>query len=124
VPPRLEKIIMRALARDPDDRYQDASDVYKDLERFMRERQSLTQVELARFMEVLFDEKERGAVIHDEPTISGDHRSGPIHGEHGDLEMEFEPDAEEPAAAPSADDPRTPPEGTPVQSLLKKFGLK
>jgi serine/threonine protein kinase len=89
VPPRLDKIIMRALARDPDDRYQDASDMYKDLERFLRERQSLTQVELARFMEVLFDEKERSSMINDEPTSgSGEHRLSGF----GDLEMEFEPD--------------------------------
>jgi serine/threonine protein kinase len=123
IPPRLDKIIMRSLARDPDDRYQDASDMYKDLERFLRERQSLTQVELARFMEVLFDERERSSMIHDEPNSgSGEHRMGATFDE---LEEEFEPEPTEPVppppAAPNA--PRSP-DSAPVQSLLKKFGLK
>jgi serine/threonine protein kinase len=119
VPERLDKIIMRSLARDPDDRYQDASDMYKDLERFLRERQSLTQVELARFMEVLFDERERSSMITDEPTSgSGEHSLG---GKFDALEEEFEPDPEVPPAPPT-EPPRA--DGKPVQSLLKKFGLK
>lgn len=122
VPAKLEKIIMRALAKDPTERYQDASDLQKDLERFLRERQSLTPAEIARFMEVLFDEKDRGAVISDEPTSgSGEHRA--LVG--SELEMEFEPDpvdADEDAPAPHP--PAVPENGTPVQSLLKKFGLK
>jgi serine/threonine protein kinase len=122
VPERLDKIIMRSLARDPDDRYQDASDMYKDLERFLRERQSLTQVELARFMEVLFDERERSAMITDEPTSgSGDHSLG---GKFDELEEEFEPDPEVPPAPPAVEPPRTPDGKPAVQSLLKKFGLK
>jgi len=96
--------------------------MHKDLERFLRERQSLTQAEIARFMEVLFDEKDRGAVISDEPTSgSGEHRQSG----GGDLEMEFEPEPSEPGGTASlVDEPAVPENGTPVQSLLKKFGLK
>ena len=126
VPERLDKIVMKALARDPAERYQEASDMYKDLEKFLREGgKSLTQLELARFMEVLFDEKERGATLHDEPTGSGS-GGGENRPVGGDLEMEFEPDPVEsqPPSFTALDDPQTLPPGSSVQSLLKKFGLK
>ncbi len=35
IPPRLERIVMRALARKPEDRYQSAADLAADLERFL-----------------------------------------------------------------------------------------
>src|SRR5579863_2628213 len=35
VPPQLEKIVMRALAKNPPDRYQSAADLASDLERFL-----------------------------------------------------------------------------------------
>jgi serine/threonine protein kinase len=115
IPPRLDKIVLKALSRDPDDRYQDAAEMGRDLERFLHERNTPnpTAIELARFMEVLFDEKERGTLVTDEPTGSGEHRSG------NDLEMEFEADADEHGDAPSG-----PVEPMSVQKLLKRFGLK
>ena len=86
----------------------------RDLDRFLHERNTPnpTAVELARFMEVLFDEKERGTLVTDEPTGSGEHRLG------NDLEMEFEPDAEDAGAAAGPQEPMS------VQKLLKRFGLK
>jgi serine/threonine protein kinase len=123
VPPRLDKIVMKSLSRDPEDRYQDAADMARDLERFLHERNTPnpTAVELARFMEVLFDEKERGAanIVHDEHTSggSGEFRSNTDAG--SDLEMEFEP--EEGAADPGGPAPTEP---MSVQKLLKRFGLK
>jgi serine/threonine protein kinase len=125
IPPRLDKIVMKSLARDPDDRYQDAADMSRDLERFLHERNAPnpTAVELARFMEVLFDEDERGtAITVDEHTTGsggsgeharGDHHSRPIFTE---LEEEFEADAA------GAEEPL--PEPMSVQKLLKRFGLK
>jgi len=65
-------------------------------------------------MEVLFDEKERGTLVTDEPTGSGEHRSG-----GSDLEMEFEPDVDDAGEAPGG-----PVEPMSVQKLLKRFGLK
>jgi serine/threonine protein kinase len=117
VPPRLEKIVMKALSRDPEDRYQDAADMGRDLERFLHERNapSPTAIELARFMEVLFDETERGTIVTDESsTGSGEHRSG-----GNDLEMEFESEPDASGSAASG-----PLEPMSVQKLLKRFGLK
>jgi serine/threonine protein kinase len=127
IPARLDKIVMKSLARDPDDRYQDAADMSRDLERFLHERNTPnpTAVELARFMEVLFDEADHGALAMDEPaggsgsgehSVSGDHRSRPIFTE---LEEEFE--AEEGDPSEGAEEPVEP---MSVQKLLKRFGLK
>ena len=59
IPEKLEKVIMKSLARDPDDRYQDAAEMYRDLERVLHEWQPPQAGALARFLELLFDEEER-----------------------------------------------------------------
>ena len=59
VPEALDRVIMKALARDPDDRYQDAGQMQRGLERFLRERPPVTARDLARFLELLFDRGER-----------------------------------------------------------------
>ena len=127
VPPRLDRIVMKSLARVPEDRYQDAAEMSRDLERFLHERNAPnpTAVELARFMEVLFDETERGATVApDEPgtttgsgehSLSAEHRSGPVFTE---LEEEFEGEDESEEAAEDPIEPMS------VQKLLKRFGLK
>jgi hypothetical protein len=50
---------MKALARDPAERYQDAGQMQRGLERFLRERPPVTARDLARFLELLFDRSER-----------------------------------------------------------------
>jgi len=127
VPARLDKIVMKSLARDPDDRYQDAADMSRDLERFLHERNTPnpTAFELNRFMEVLFDNPEQIMSPLDDPSggtgsgehgVSGDHRSSPIFTE---LEEEFE--AEDGGGAAVPEEPAEP---MSVQKLLKRFGLK
>ncbi len=59
VPEALDRVIMKALARDPDDRYQDAGQMQRGLERFLRERPPVTARDLARLLELLFDRDER-----------------------------------------------------------------
>jgi serine/threonine protein kinase len=59
VPEPLDRVIMKALAREPDDRYQDAGQMQRGLERFLRERPPVTARDLARFLELLFDRGER-----------------------------------------------------------------
>ncbi len=59
VPEALDRVIMKALARDPADRYQDAGQMQRGLERFLRERPPVTARDLARFLELLFDRQER-----------------------------------------------------------------
>lgn len=58
VPARLDEIVMRALARDPDDRYQDAREVHADLLEFLYPASpDLTQQSLSHFMRELFAEE-------------------------------------------------------------------
>jgi hypothetical protein len=59
VPEALDRVIMKALAREPAERYQDAGQMQRGLERFLRERPPVTARDLARFLELLFDRAER-----------------------------------------------------------------
>ena len=59
VPEPLDRVIMQALAREPDDRYQDAGQMQRGLERFLRDRPPVSARDLARFLELLFDRGER-----------------------------------------------------------------
>jgi len=59
VPEALDRVIMKALAREPDERYQDAGQMQRGLERFLRERPPVSARDLARFLELLFDRTER-----------------------------------------------------------------
>jgi hypothetical protein len=59
VPEALDRVIMKALARDPAERFQDAGQMQRGLERFLRERPPVTARDLARFLELLFDRAER-----------------------------------------------------------------
>ncbi len=69
VPERFEQIVGRALAKDPDERYEDAGEMQRELERALLELKPTTSQELARLMEVLFERDERG--IKDAPEESG-----------------------------------------------------
>jgi len=59
VPEALDRLIMKALAREPGERYQDAGQLQRGLERILRERPPVTARDLARFLELLFDRSER-----------------------------------------------------------------
>jgi len=112
VPPALERVVMKALERDPECRYQDAADMYRDLEAVMHETPPPpTAAALARFMETLYEPREREATVVDEA---------------------HEPDASPAAGGPSPEPPppASPPETTgpsasmSIQKLLKRFGIK
>jgi len=107
VPPALERVVMKALERDPERRYQDAAEMYRDLEAVMHEAPPPpTAATLARFMERLYEPQEREATVVDEA---------------------HEPEAPPAAASPA---PPPPPETTgpsasmSIQKLLKRFGIK
>lgn len=55
VPIELEAIVTRALQREPEDRYQDAAEMLKDLDTYLRRRPVVGPNELARFVARLFE---------------------------------------------------------------------
>jgi serine/threonine-protein kinase len=62
VPFELERIVKKALAKDRTLRYQNATDLYKDLARFLnKEYPDFTSSEFGNFMKVLFEEDYKGA---------------------------------------------------------------
>jgi len=93
VPEPLDRVIMKALAREPDERYQDAGQMQRGLERFLRERPPVSARDLARFLELLFDRSEReDGVVEHKPSADP-------------LPAELTPDP------------------MPLESLLKRFGI-
>ncbi len=57
-PQRLEEIVMRALSKDSNERYQSAREMQADLEAFVRdEKLPVSSIALAEFMKSLFEEK-------------------------------------------------------------------
>jgi serine/threonine protein kinase len=59
VPESLDRLVMKALAREPDERHQDAGQLQRAIERILRERPPVTARDIARFLELLFDRHER-----------------------------------------------------------------
>ena len=60
VPEAIERVLAKALAREPAERYQNGAELHRDLERYLRERSPASASALARFLESLFDAGERG----------------------------------------------------------------
>jgi serine/threonine protein kinase len=113
IPEKLEKVVMKALERDPEVRYQDAGEMLRDLERVLHEWQPATASGLVRFLEILFDEHERGDVVADADDA---HAQAPAR---IDELQEHVPEAPaEPPPAPPTKDPMS------IQKLLKRFGIK
>ena len=59
VPEALDRVIMKALARNSDERYQDAGQMQRGIEKILRERPPVTARDLARFLELLYYREER-----------------------------------------------------------------
>ncbi|HEU0108245.1 MAG TPA: protein kinase [Vicinamibacteria bacterium] len=115
IPEKLERVVMKALERDPEVRYQDAGEMLRDLERVLHEWQPATASGLVRFLEILFDEHERGE--RTPPDGEGAHGAGPAEIEELQESPAEPPPAEAPPPAP-AKDPMS------IQKLLKRFGIK
>ena len=117
IPERLEKVVMTALERDPDHRYQDAAEMYRDLDRVLHERQPPTANELTRFLELLFDEEER---IDAPPpgTADADEEPPEVEFEHPVDVASAEPPTSTTTDSGAINDPLS------IQKLLKRFGIK
>jgi serine/threonine protein kinase len=75
VPPQLERIVMRALARQPEDRYQVAADLANDLEKFLHSYSPVfTATKLAKHVRTVMGEPvpigSAPEIVHDDPVIS------------------------------------------------------
>jgi serine/threonine protein kinase len=113
IPEGLAQATMKALARDPAERYADAAEMQADLERILHEQRPPTDADISRFMRLLFEQDERGEPVADEHT-SGIHRSALGEPPVGPAEAPAEPPAEgEPAR-----------ETSPIQKFLRRFGIK
>jgi serine/threonine protein kinase len=114
IPESLERVVMKALERDPDRRYQDAAEMYRDLEAVLHETQPPpTSAALARLMEQLYEPREREGTVVDEahePATASD--SG--------AEAPRPPEPPPPPTAESTG----PSASMSIQKLLKRFGIK
>jgi serine/threonine protein kinase len=117
IPERLEEVVMMALQREPDYRYQDAGEMYRGLERVLHERQPLPADALSHFMRTLVDAEAPPAAAEPAPAPAAE----PAPVEDEDIELEFESDQEAP---PEPEPPPVEPSGSSIQKLLRKFGLK
>jgi len=113
IPEDLERAVMKALARDPDERYEDAADMQKDLELHLHSGRPPTGADIARFMQQIFGQEERGEPVADEQP-SGIHRPAAAEPAPG-------PEAAEAEAPASASPPK---EGSSIQKFLRRFGIK
>ena len=112
----LERATLKALARDPEQRYDDAAEMQKDLERHLHTGSPPTGADIARFVQLLFEQEEGGPVA-DEPTSGADR-----------LAAAAEPPAPAPPAeaAPPEAEGQAPPakEASSIQKFLRRFGIK
>jgi serine/threonine protein kinase len=116
IPDELERLVMKALAKDPDERFQDASEMGRVLDRVLKDRPAPAASELARFMELIFDHDEREeAVPEDHAFAEGE----PGAGARSELPLEIhsEESVEEEGGLPITPD-------LTVDALLKRFGIK
>jgi hypothetical protein len=60
IPARLEKLVMKALEREPQDRHRDAGAMHRELEQMLQEaKEPVGARDLARFVRILFDRNQR-----------------------------------------------------------------
>jgi serine/threonine protein kinase len=116
IPEELDRLVVKALAKDPDERFQDAAEMGRGLDRVLRERPAPAASELARFMELLFDREEREEAVPEELALA--EASSPHPGQAGlPLEIHSDEPVEEEAGLPITPD-------LSVDTLLKRFGIK
>jgi serine/threonine protein kinase len=117
IPENLDRVVMKALQKDPEERFQDAVEMNRALERVMRDRQPLSVSELKRFMELLFDRDEREEAIPDDLFPGASTRPTRLLPESGLDDGRVVP--EEAASSETRPDAEL-----SVDALLRRFGIK
>jgi len=115
IPEELDRLVVKALAKDPDERFQDAAEMGKGLERVLRDRPAPSATELARFVELLFDREEREEAVPEDHAFA---QGSPTAEAVDELPLEIHSDEEEEEEGL----PITP--DLSVDTLLKRFGIK
>ena len=92
----------------------------RELERFLLERQPPTPAQLARLLELLFDEDERGITVHEEPTGE---KAGDLAPEP-DIHVEFDFAPAEPAALAEGGTRKEDRNAPGIEKLLKRIGIR
>ena len=116
IPPKLERVILKALARDPGDRYQQAADLAADLQRFLLDLpKPVTRDDVASLMKAMFpDESAREAQGALGSTRRGAERAPPSADAAPDPVRQPAPRIRDSAAVPQRGaHPHTGPEAAP-----------
>ncbi len=103
LPPTLEAVILKALEKDPDQRYQSAEAFRNDLEEFLSSRTSrLGSVELGRFMKEIFADQIATQRRSIQEVLAGTaHLDTPLVDEDESSSVRFQPDDGQTAAVGS-----------------------
>jgi serine/threonine protein kinase len=120
IPEVLENIVMKALAKDVDDRYQWCSELQDDLQRFLITSDSIfSRTDLSNFMKAVFAEDLEREKIKNQAALAGE-ATGPLGDEPGapdavvgdDATQLFDPTAQfDPSEAGPPPSPPSPPKG-------------
>ena len=116
IPEELDRLVVKALSKDPDERFQDAAEMGKGLDRVLRDRPAPAASELARFMELLFDREEREEAVPEDHAFA---EGTPADRAKAELPLEIHSDE---AAVEEGSLPITP--DLSVDTLLRRFGIK
>jgi serine/threonine protein kinase len=115
IPAAVERIVLRALAREPEDRYQHASEMMGEIDGVLRSPPSPSSADLGRFVSGLFEEWEREDAVPDEsasPPQSADREES--------FDIEFDgASSESRGAAPAEPSPEE-----VVEEFFKRAGME
>jgi serine/threonine protein kinase len=110
----VERIVLKALAREPEERYQEAGEMLRDIEGVLRTPLSPSSADLARFVSGLFEEWEREDAVPDEaappPAMA--------------REESFDIDFEAPASEAKGSAPAEPSADEVVEEFFKRAGME
>ncbi len=113
IPEKLERVIMKALEPDPDQRYQDALGLQRALDHSLGDHEPATEKELSRLMDVLFESNERDKTLEAASEVRDE--------DTGQIEVDLDGD-EAPAPRPRPEHARgRGKDDMSIEKLLQRF---